>query len=100
MLAALYGDTFSAFGRDFLRQYMHLQDDTVASGLLNAAPSDVSTLNLNGQKTDKYNEVAIFDDGAHAYVVAFLGHGDSLERLQQAAKEVGSYCIETLQIGA
>ena len=39
-------------------------------------------------------------DGQRAYVVAFLGHGDTLERLQQAAKEVGSYCIETLQIGA
>lgn len=100
MLAALYGDSFSAFGRDFLRQYMHLQDDTAALGLLNAAPSGVATLNLNGQKMDKYNEVAIFDDGQRAYVVAFLGHGDTLERLQQAAKEVGSYCIETLEIGA
>lgn len=99
MLFELYFNENSAIDGAFLEQYMHLQDDTEALGLLAQAPASLDTMNLNGQKTGKYNEVALVRDGESLYAMAFLGHGDKLEALQRAAKEVGQYCIETLELG-
>ena len=99
MLFELYYNENSAIDGAFLEQYMHLQDDTEALGLLAQAPASLDTMNLNGQKTGKYNEVALVRDGESVYAMAFLGHGDKLEALQCAAKEVGQYCVETLELG-
>lgn len=99
MLLAIYTHADSAINGAFLEQYMHLQDDTASLGLLAQAPAAVDTMNLNGQKTGKYNEVALVRDGERVYAMAFLSHGDDLEALQNAAKDVGQYCIDILELG-
>ncbi len=99
MLTELYNDQFPGIGSQFLRQYMVIQDAAARSGLGRYAPDSVSFMNLNGQKADKYNEVAIVDDNAgHAYVIAFMGSRAGMDRLSAAAQACGQYLYGVLGI--
>lgn len=99
MLTELYTDQFVGIGSQFLRENMVIQDAAARSGLGLYAPASAYFMNLNGQKTDKYNEVAIVDDNnGHAYVVAFMGSRVSMDRLTAAAQSCGQYIYEALGI--
>ncbi len=99
MLSDLYGNKFSCLGKQFLQEYMVIQDSYAYQGLGAYVPGGVTFMNLNGQKSNKYNEVAIVDDGDSAYVVAFMGGMDDGTRLQYASQDFGYYIYNTLDVG-
>lgn len=98
MLRELYSDQFAGIGGEFLRQNMLIQDSAAASGIGKVAPAGGSFMNLNGQKSDKYNEVAIVDDGTNAYIVAFMASHVSMDHLTAAAQTCGEYVFGTLEL--
>ena len=99
MLAEMYSNTFTSIGKQFLRDNMVIQDSTAKEGLIAGMSSNLTVMNLNGQKADKYNEVVIVDDGTKAYVIAFMSNGGDLSSLKRAAKEIGSYMVSALGVG-
>jgi len=98
MLSDLYSDTYISLGKQFLRDNMVIQDSTARDGLIASMSGNLTIMNLNGQKADKYNEVVIVDNGTDAFVMAFMSNGTDLASLKHAAKEVGAYIISRLGI--
>lgn len=97
MLYELYNDKY-ALGRSFLQENMHVTDSQSNPGLgRNISPA--LFMNINGLKTDKYNEAAIVDDGRTVYAITFLGNGDAMESLQNAAAAVGQHVYDTMKQG-
>lgn len=99
MLSAIYDNQFSCLGKRFLQEYMVIQDSYAYQGLGAYVPGGTTFMNLNGQKSNKYNEVAIVDDGDCAYVVAFMSGMDDGTKLQYAAQDCGYYIYNTLDVG-
>ncbi len=98
MLRELYSDEYSSIGSLFLQQNMVIRDAAGAKGLGQTVPGSVRFMNLNGQKADKYNEVAIVDDGTDAYVIAFMGCRSTMDRMVAAAATCGEYVYGKLGI--
>lgn len=98
MLQELYSDRFSTLGSAFLQQNMVIRDSAAASGLGQTVPSNLMFMNLNGQKADKYNEVAIVDDGTHSYIIAFMGCKSTMEKMTAAAATCGKYVYGVLDL--
>lgn len=90
MIYQLYSNKFSGgINRSFLTRYMHLQDGSNDVGICSSINCDY--YNLNGVKSNKYNEIAIIDNNVTPYAVAYLANDADMERLQDVAATLGEY---------
>lgn len=92
-LAGMLGEIWNSdtdLGRSYLEDNMIIQDSARNAGIGKEIGGSVDGfLNLNGQKADKYNEVAVIEENGNAYGVVFLGNHGKLETLQKAAGVLG-----------
>ena len=89
MIYDIYTSKFPKINKAFLYKYMQLQDSTVDAGLCNHITCNY--YNLNGVKADKYNEIAIIDNGKTPCVIAYLANGALREDLEDVASTLGQY---------
>lgn len=89
MIYHIYTDRFPSINKSFLYKNMVLKDSTADSGL--CGKINCSYYNLNGVKADKYNEIAIIDNGKTPYVVAYLANSALREDLEDVASTLGGY---------
>lgn len=85
-------------GKNFLSSYMVIQDNTRTAGIGKNIDSKVSDfLNFNAVKKDKYNEIAIVEDGDNTYGIVFFGNHGKLETLEEAAAVLGNEVYNGMQ---
>lgn len=92
MIYSIYTGVFPDINKSFLFDYMQLQDSTADSGLCNHVGCDY--YNLNGVKANKYNEIAIIDNGRTPYVIAYLANDAEREDLESVASTLGQYVYQ------
>ena len=84
--------------KEFLDEYMQIEDSQARKGLGKNIGSKVTFHNLNGIKDSKFNEAALIedDDRNYAYVIVYLANGRSLDILQKAAADIGDHVNEAV----
>lgn len=95
MIYSIYSGRFQSINKDFLYENMRLKDNTASSGLCGGI--DCSYYNLNGVKKEKYNEIAIIDNGKTPYVVAYLTNNVEMDDLQDVASTLGKYVHQRVE---
>ena len=95
MLYELYSG-HGVIDKDYMLQNLALNDGTQKSGLFHHLGAD-RFLTFNGVKSDKYNEILVFEKGGAAYAVAFLSNHDKLESLKEASAAISEYLADVLK---
>ena len=95
MSRELYSDRYY-IGKQFLESYMVVTDSAGLEGI----GRDISYshfMNINGVKKEKFNELAIVENGDKTYIVAFLSNSDKLETLESIAAAFGNHINNILK---
>ena len=95
MLYELYSG-YGVIDKDYMLQNLALNDGTQKSGLFRHLGAD-RFLTFNAVKSDKYNEILVFEKGSAAYAVAFLSNHEKLETLKEASAAISEYLADVLK---
>lgn len=97
MLNAIYQNNYSEINRAFLEDNFYIRStDTSNAGMYPVGSNYMEFLNLNGITDTRYNEVGLFADGDHAFIISILTCDGKADNSVSMVRDLSGYIAPVL----